>query len=154
MGSGGRARRMLGIDAREWSQCRGGMAAAVRTGDVGHFGGRAVCEDGLGGASFYGGLVLREQEGVSCVFALGSLRGMPESVVADFVKALGKHMLEEPAHKLVPGKGTGAPLRTLAVFVAECDCTLVDGLDASVGDGDAVDVAGEIVEHGCFTPSP
>ena len=56
--------------------------------------------------------------------------------------------------KLVSGERAGAPLMALAFPVAEGDGALVDGEDAPVGDGDAVDVAGEVIEHSGFALSP
>ena len=40
------------------------------------------------------------------------------------------------------------------MFVSECDGSIVEGEDARVGDGDAEDVAGEILEDGVLTLAP
>lgn len=56
-------------------------------------------------------------------------------------------------------EGTGAPRGLVALFVAEGDGGVVHGEDPRVGDSDAMDVAGEIVEDrgvslaGAFAPS-
>jgi len=131
-----------------------GVAAAVWTGDVEDVGGGDLAGGGVWGRGLNGGLVLSEAKGMAGVLAFGALCGMPESVVADFVEAFGEHMLEESAHELVSSEGAGGPLLVLAVFVPERDGAVVHGEDAPVGDGDAVDVTGEVVEHGGLALSP
>jgi hypothetical protein len=62
------------------------------------------------------------------------------------VKSLGKDVLEEAAQKLLCGKAHGLPSELAAVLIAEEDLFICDGQDAVVGNGDAVDVAGEITQ--------
>ena len=59
-------------------------------------------------------------------------------------------MLEEPGHEVLDRKGHAAGLAGLGVGVAEGDPALLEALDARVGEGDAVDVTGE-VEGGVVT---
>ena len=153
--TGGRcACGVAGVRVRQWAEVLGVVAAAVGAGDAGGVVRRGFDEGAVCEAHFHGGLGLLEQERAAGVFALGAFVGMPESVVADLVKSPGEHVLEETAHELVSGERAGAPLLALAVLVAQSHGVLVDGEDASIGNCDAVDVAGEVIEHGGFALSP
>src|SRR4051794_4126818 len=79
---------------------------------------------------------------------------MPQAEVADLVEATRQHMLEEAAHELFAAEPAGAPPAGLAVLVLDRDRLVVEADDARVGERDAEDVAGEIVEHGLFALAP
>ena len=85
------------------------------------------------------------------VVALG---GMPQAEVADLVEAARKHMLEEAAHELLAVELTDPPAVGLTVLVTKADGVVVETDDAGVGEGDAKDVAREVVEHGRFAGAP
>ena len=74
--------------------------------------------------------------------------GMPEAEVSDFVQTLGQDVLEEAAHELLAGDAAHPPAVGFAMLVADGDSLVVEADDASVGDRDAEDVAGKIIEHG------
>src|SRR4051794_33988338 len=79
---------------------------------------------------------------------------MPQAEVADLVEATWQHVLEEAAHELVATEPAGAPPAGLAVLVLEADPVVVEADDAGVGERDAEDVAGEVVEHRLLTLAP
>src|SRR5208337_4804294 len=83
-----------------------------------------------------------------------ALRGMPQAEVTDFVEAARQHVLEEAAHELVAAEAAGAPAAGLAVLVLDRDRLVVEADDASIGERDTKDVAGEVVEHGLFAVAP
>src|ERR1700750_3093997 len=76
---------------------------------------------------------------------------MPQAKVADLVEAAQQHVLEEATHELVAAEPAGAPLAALAVLVLDGDPVVVEADDAGIGERDAEDVAGEVVEHGLLT---
>lgn len=69
--------------------------------------------------------------------------GDVQSEVPDLPEALGEYVEEESSDEL----GAIEPQEALAC--TECDLAVGDGDDAVVGDGDAVDVAGEVLECVC-----
>lgn len=73
--------------------------------------------------------------------------GVVQAEVADFDKALGQDMLEESAEELGRLQGTGALALMLAVAVAEANGVIIGLDDRGVGDGDTVEVAGEIAQR-------
>ena len=79
---------------------------------------------------------------------------MPETEVANFVKALGEDMLQIAAHELVAGEGTGFVAPGLSILVAEGDTGLVESNQAPIGDGDAKGIAGEIIEDRLLALAP
>ncbi len=79
---------------------------------------------------------------------------MPKSEVAHFVEAARQHVLEEPAHELLAAEATGAPAVGLAVAILDADGGVIEAGDARVGDGDAEDVTGEIIEHCLLAATP
>ncbi len=83
-----------------------------------------------------------------------ALSGMPQTEVADLVEAARQHVLEEAAHELVAAEAAGSPAAGLAVLVLDGDRFVVEADDAGVGESDAKDVAGEVVEHGLFAVAP
>ena len=80
--------------------------------------------------------------------------GMPQAEVADLVEAAWKHMLEEAAHELSAVELTDPPAVGLTVLVTKADGVVVETDDAGVGEGDAKDVAREVVEHGLLAGAP
>ena len=72
--------------------------------------------------------------------------GAPDSVVADFDHASRQDVLKETVKKLVSRKGDMPNLLRAIVTVAEADQAVVEGFQAAVDDGDAEDVAAQIVE--------
>ena len=59
-----------------------------------------------------------------------------------------------PTRKLVTAETAGALPSGLAVAVRDGDAGVVEADDAGVGDGDAENIAGEVVEHGLLALSP
>src|SRR5262249_48430741 len=96
---------------------------------------------------------LRQQENIPEV-AQRLARGMPQAVIAYLVEAGRQDVLEEAPDELVAGHGLLALAVGGAVLVAVGHSGVVDGQDAVVGDGDAEDVAGEIVERGLLSLAP
>ena len=73
---------------------------------------------------------------------------MEKAEVADFLKALGQDMLEEPADKFEDVKASGAEAGTAHFPIGEHDRAVLEAHDAVVGDGDLEDVGGEVGEGG------
>src|SRR4051812_11997915 len=92
-----------------------------------------------------------QQTGPGREIALG---GGPQAEVADLVQSLWQDMLQETAHELFARGPAGAPAIGLAVLVAEGDAVGIEVNDAAVGDGNAEDVAGEVIEHRLLTVAP
>ena len=93
----------------------------------------------------------KQQTGACGVLALG---GMPQAEVADLMQALGQDVLEEAAHELLPGDAAGPPPVGFAMLVADGDSLIVEPDDTGVGDRNAEDVAGEVIEHDLFAFAP
>ena len=72
--------------------------------------------------------------------------GAPYSVVADFDTAWWQDVLKETFDKLEHRKGDVADLLSFIVTVAEADLSVIERLQTAVGDGDAEDVAAEILQ--------
>jgi len=79
---------------------------------------------------------------------------MPQAEVADLVKTARQHVLEEAAHELIAVEAAGSRPGGLAFLVLEGDRIVVEADDTCIGESDAKDVAGEVVEHRLFTVSP
>src|SRR5262249_5315614 len=79
---------------------------------------------------------------------------MPQTEVADLVQAFWQHVLQGPARELVPPQGRVNPAAGGPLLVADGDAGVVEVDDAVVGDGNAVDIAREILEHGFGTVAP
>ncbi len=86
-------------------------------------------------------------EGESDAVTLLTLTGMPQPIVAHLVKASWQDVLEESAHELMAGQARDAPFVCLAVLVLESDMGLGHPENATVGDGDAVDVSSQVVQY-------
>src|SRR5208337_2220608 len=83
-----------------------------------------------------------------------ALRWMPEAEIADLVEAARQHVLEEAAHEFHAAEAAGSQAACLAFLVLDGDRFVVETDDAGVGESDAKDVAGEIVENGLFAAAP
>jgi hypothetical protein len=70
----------------------------------------------------------------------------PQTIVADFVEALGQHMLEKAADELIGGEGHGPPAPVLGVLVAKAHLAFRDGEETMVGQGDAVDIPAQVLQ--------
>jgi hypothetical protein len=70
----------------------------------------------------------------------------PQSIVADFVEALGQHMLEKAADELIGGQGHAPPALVLGVLVAEAHLAFRDREETMVGQCDAVDIPPQVVQ--------
>ena len=79
---------------------------------------------------------------------------MPQAEVADLVEPVRQHVLEEATHEFVAAQPAGSRSAGLAFLVLDGDRLVVEPDDAGVGESDAKDVAGEVVEHRLFTGAP
>jgi hypothetical protein len=70
-----------------------------------------------------------------------------EPIVTDADEALGEDVEEEAPTELAEGKGEGPGSLATVVLVAKGDGLVIDGHEPMVRDGDAVSVAGQILEH-------
>lgn len=68
-----------------------------------------------------------------------------EPVTADFLKALRKDVLEKARDEGKDGESEAPGLVSARADIAEGDATKIEGLDAVVGDCDAMGIAGEIL---------
>ena len=75
-----------------------------------------------------------------------TIAGGEKAVVTDLVKTAGEDMLQETADELHHRQGHRLPYLFPGILVAEGNLAVISGKDAIVGDGDAVDVTGEILE--------
>lgn len=69
-----------------------------------------------------------------------------EAVVTDAGEAFGEHMESEAAHELLTVEPHDLQSVIPMVFVVEEDAVVIDRTKASVGDGDAVSVTGQVLE--------
>ena len=67
--------------------------------------------------------------------------------MTDFDGAAWKHVLEESRDEFDAGQREAPDFLRPVIAVAESDYTVVDGFKPAVRDGDAEDVASEVVEH-------
>jgi len=71
-----------------------------------------------------------------------------KAVVADTHESGRKDVEEEPPNKFHGVQGHGALLIAVGVVLpAEGDFAVVEGMDASIGDGDSMGVAGKVLEY-------
>ena len=68
-----------------------------------------------------------------------------EPIAANLLKALGEDVLEKACDEGLNGQGEMSGLVGARVDVAESDTALIGGFDAVVGEGDAMDIAGEVL---------
>ena len=73
---------------------------------------------------------------------------MKKAEVADFLKAIGQDMLEEPAEKLDDVQVCGAEACTAHFPVGERDRVVLEADDALVGESDLEDIGGKGGEGG------
>ena len=101
----------------------------------------------MGGRGWRCGGVVEQQHqpGPGGEIAFGRV---PQAEVADLVETLGQHVLEETTDELVASDAARAPAGRFALRASEGHGILIEREDARVSDGDAEDIAGEIVEHG------
>jgi len=119
---------------------RGTESATVQVGQIG---------DGLSrrrrGALERGrecGVELKQLAGA---LALGGGGRAEESIAADLLKAFGEDVLEKARDEGVDGKGEMPGLLCARAGIAKGDAAVLKGFDAVVGDGDAMDIAGEVL---------
>src|SRR5215510_302834 len=79
---------------------------------------------------------------------------MPQTEVADLVQAFWQHVLQKAAHELVAGKACVEQAARGALPVTDGDAGRIEANDAAVGDGYAVDIARQILEHGVGAVAP
>ena len=79
---------------------------------------------------------------------------MPQAEVADLVESARQHVLEEAAHEFMAAQSAGSLSAGLAFLVLDGDRLVVEIDDAGVGESDAKDIAGEVVEHGLLAVAP
>ena len=77
----------------------------------------------------------------------------PDAVVADFHTATGQDVLEKPADEVLSAKRDMTYLPAAVVAIPEADHAVVEGFQTAVGDGNAEDVAAEIIEDFFATAS-
>ena len=69
-----------------------------------------------------------------------------EAIVADLHEAFGQDMLEEPANELEGSESHGSPSVAVGLFVSEEYGMVFHIQDSVVGDGDAKDIGGEVLD--------
>ena len=67
-----------------------------------------------------------------------------KSVIADFDKFFGKHMLKEPMNEIRCRQSGRFPLMRLAVFKTEGHLAVFEFFDSVVGNSHSVEVRGEV----------
>lgn len=88
----------------------------------------------------------RRDESADAGEELGAeLRG-EEAVVSDLDESFWEDVEEEAVDEVEGREGGSGPGTGVAVFEAEGDLVIVDGKDTVIGEGDAVDVGGEVGE--------
>ena len=74
------------------------------------------------------------------------MRGAPQTIVANFVNAFRQHMLQKTPDEFLGVDCHGLCLGPAGTLVSKGNLAVVDRNDSTVGDGDTVNVAGEIIE--------
>jgi len=59
----------------------------------------------------------------------------------------GQDVQEESLEESFRGQGAALDRGGAVVTIAECDLSVLEALDAAIGDGDAEDISCEIVQH-------
>ena len=77
----------------------------------------------------------------------GATGGTEDAVITNFGEAFGQDVLKEAVNELGGGKRDMTDLLSLVVTVAKTDDAVVERFQTAVGNGDAENVAGKIVEH-------
>jgi len=70
-----------------------------------------------------------------------------EAIVADLHEAFGQDMLEEPSNELEGAEGHSSPSLAMGLLVSEEYGIVLDLQDSAVGDGDAEDIGGEVLDR-------
>jgi hypothetical protein len=79
---------------------------------------------------------------------------VPQPEVSNLVQTLRQDVLQEPAHEFVPRNTTDPPLVRSALLMADRDRLIMETNDAGVGDGDAKDVSGEVIQDAPLALAP
>jgi hypothetical protein len=92
---------------------------------------------------------LRDRQQTAAMGELGSAPAVSEkAVVADAMETVGQGVEQEAADELVCAKGHHLLLVVVAIILAaEADPALGERDQATVGDGDAMGISAEILEH-------
>ncbi len=69
-----------------------------------------------------------------------------ETVEAHFVEILWEHMLEKATHEFQGRQSHGLPSTLTGIFAPEGDSVIIGRENPVVGDGDPMDIAGQITE--------
>jgi hypothetical protein len=83
-----------------------------------------------------------------------ALLRVPEPEIADLVEAARQHVLEETAHEFLTAEAAKSPTSSLTLLVAQADMVVVETNNTGVGEGDAEDIASQVVEHGLLAGPP
>jgi hypothetical protein len=86
-----------------------------------------------------------ELQQVASALTLTGGGGTEEPIAADLLKALGEDMLEKTCDEGLDGESEAPGLVCARADVAEGDTAVIEGFDAVVGEGDAMDIAGEVL---------
>ena len=93
-----------------------------------------------------------ERQQVSGVLEIRATGGTEEPVVADLGEAPRKHVFENARDERVHRERQPSGLVRARVGVAEGDATVREGLNSMIGEGDVIDIAGEIARR--VLPAP
>lgn len=85
-----------------------------------------------------------ERKQMAGALALFGRSRAEESVAADLLKAFGQDVLEKARDEGVDWQGETSGLVCARAGIAEGDAAVLEGFDAVVGEGDAMDIAGEV----------
>ena len=80
-----------------------------------------------------------------------AMRGTPQAIVTNFVNTLWQYMLEKTADELLGADGHDLCLRTAGILISKGNLAVVGRDYSAVGDGYAVNVAGEIIKDSTGT---
>jgi len=72
--------------------------------------------------------------------------GTPQTIVSNFVNAGRQHVLQKTPDELLGANGHGFCLSTAGILIPKGNLAVVGRDYSAVGDGDTVNVAGEIIE--------
>jgi hypothetical protein len=81
---------------------------------------------------------------LSCALEVGLPAGAEEAVGTDLGEAAGEDVLNKAVEEGADGEGEAPRLVGAGVGVADGDAVVRQALEALVGEGDAIDVAGEV----------
>ena len=82
-----------------------------------------------------------------------SFAGMPEAVVTYLVEAFGQYMKEETPQELNTLYPYGLPLACVMVLIPECNMGFVHVHKPAIGQSNAKDVTGKVVQDRVLTSS-